>query len=409
MIKLGIGKIISEGLCRLTSKERFQHLFLIGSTGRGKTTFFLNLIQQEIDNAVIVVDPYGELVLKIASIVPKERLVYIDKDHPIGLNPLDRPHLNRTILSQEFEKLINMVASITNENQLQLTYQMIRIIRHATRVIKKEDLNIEYLVRFLDNKIERNKYQKDEYWARFDGRTKDGIKNEQPESAQRISARLSLFESDENLLPFLTGQNEFDIPQFIKEKKVVLINLDGFDELAMAFLGCLVTTFIRSYRMHQASIGGEPLFCYLDEFQYFITSDFHKFLTECRKYNISLNFSCHNLDQVDQKLLKTALSSYCLVLLGLEYEDAVRIGKNIQTSPDKLVNIEQHHAIISIRNKPYFVRCYPPTPIEDYVPDRIDSSSLVNIDFLEGDWIETDYDYSVKNQIEVKSADIFLG
>jgi hypothetical protein len=388
MIKLGLTKVLSAGLCKIDTMDRFRHLFLIGSTGKGKTTFFLNLIKQELDNAIIVVDPYGELVLKIASMVDRKRLIYIDKDHPIGINPLDRPYLNKTVLSQEFERIINMVSKITNQNQLELTYQMVRIIRNATRVLHYEDLNIDYLVKFLDNKKEREKFSNDLYWGRFDGRIKDGIRNEQPESAQRITARLSLFETDENLKPFLLGENEFDIPLFVKEKKVVLINLDGMDDLAMSFLGCIITTLIRSYRMHQAKIGGDPLYVYLDEFQYFITGDFHKFLVECRKYNISLNFSCHNLDQVGSKLLKAVLSSFCIAVLGVEYEDAKRISANMGIKADKLLNVEKHHAMISIDNKPYYVRCYPPVEIKDYIPDEAVIDEQENLNFLRPGWID---------------------
>src|SRR3954471_22795859 len=68
------------GLCR---PDRRQHLYVIGQTGTGKTTFLRNLILQDIEagEGVGVIDPHGDLALDLLDHIPRRRaddIVYFD-------------------------------------------------------------------------------------------------------------------------------------------------------------------------------------------------------------------------------------------------------------------------------------------------------------------------------------------
>jgi hypothetical protein len=391
-IDLGIPLTLSEGDCWIDEVDRDKHLFCIGETGSGKTTFFLNLIKNEISNCLIVLDPYGELSLKVASLVPKDRLIYVDKKNPICLNPFDRPFLNRSELSNDLANVINMLVKTINDDQMKMTTQMREILINALKVFDDNNLNFEYLITFLSDKFERKKYHnKSPYWARFDQVLGPGVKNEKLESSQRVSARFSLLYNDENIVPFVKGRNEFNVNQFVKDKKVIVFNFSGFDDFAMSFIGCLVTTFIKSYWQHQAKIGGDSLYYYIDEFHLFITSEFSRFLTGTRKYNISLNFSCHSLSQIDSNLAKIILGCYVVSVLGVNSSDAKIISDEINIDPKKLQSLEKYHAYISINRKAHFALCYPPVDIPDYIPE--DTTPLLlfksdNYNFLQDGWIK---------------------
>jgi hypothetical protein len=376
LIQLGIALNANEGGAIVEPKDRYKHLFLIAATGRGKTSFFLDLINKDQENALIILDPNGDLAQRAASLISKDRLIYIDKDHPISLNPLTRLHLNKSELANELIEVINSAVSAVSPEQVAITVLMAKIIRNALRVFTPEQMNIEYLGNFLEYKDERKIVADktgDKYWVNFD--KKDRFeRNEPAESAKRISARLSLFYEDENLKPFIKGENEFNISKIVKERKVVIFNLYGFDDELTAFIGSLVSHQIKSYYLHQATKDSPPLYFYVDEFSLFITDLFDRFLAESRKYNISCNFSGHSLAQLKTKLTSMILSNcYIKVAMDCGVEDAEIIAKEINCKPDRILNLNyrQYEAIVGIGKKSYHVLIPPPPDVEPYQPESI--------------------------------------
>ena len=221
----------------------------------------------------------GDLAERVAGLAPKDRLVYVDKDHTISLNPLGRNYLNRSKKANELIEVVNSaVMALTDDQQMPITVQMAKIIRNAVRVFSDDQMNIEYLGQFLEYKSERKKVP-DKYWQEFDI-TPRGQRNEQAESAKRISARLSIFYEDENLVPFIRSKYEFDIPEIVEKKRIIVFNLNGFDDESTAFIGGLVSNAMKSYYLHQATKESAPLYFYCDEYHLFINKLFARFLAE---------------------------------------------------------------------------------------------------------------------------------
>ena len=389
LIDLGIALRASDGLPVIESVDRFKHLFVLGSTGSGKTTFFLNLIREEIDNALIVLDPNGDLAERVAGLAPRDRLVYIDKDHPISLNPLARNHLNKSEKANELIEVVNSaVMALTDDQQMPITVLMAKIIRNAVRVFSDGQMDIEYLGHFLEYEAERKKVP-DKFWQNFDRKDSKGwsLNKEQIESAKRVSARLSLFYEDENLRPFIQGRNEFDIPGIVDKKKVVIFNLKGFDDEIIAFIGGLVSNAVKSYYLHQATKGSEPLYFYCDEYHLFINRLFARFLAEARKYNISMNFAGHSLKQVAKNLASMMLSS-CFVKVALTCgaEDAELLAKELNINPSEIQKLKPFEAFIGIGKKSHKVLMFPGPEIQPYKTQPAENPK--EIDFLEEGWIE---------------------
>src|SRR5207245_7517372 len=78
--------------------DRRAHMYIIGKTGTGKSTLLETLIRQDIDNGegLALLDPHGDLVEKVLSVVPEKRkgdLIYFtvpDRANPLAFNPLER-------------------------------------------------------------------------------------------------------------------------------------------------------------------------------------------------------------------------------------------------------------------------------------------------------------------------------
>src|SRR3989338_9893000 len=76
----------SDKIFGIKNKDRFQHMYVIGQTGTGKTSLLRNLAIQDIEagRGLALVDPHGEFVKDLIAAIPPERL-----EDVIYFNPID--------------------------------------------------------------------------------------------------------------------------------------------------------------------------------------------------------------------------------------------------------------------------------------------------------------------------------
>src|ERR1044071_3931664 len=87
--------------------DRRAHMYIIGKTGTGKSTLLETLIRQDMENGegLALLDPHGDLVEKVLTIVPETRrgdLLYFDvadMSKPLGFNPLEHVSPERRALA----------------------------------------------------------------------------------------------------------------------------------------------------------------------------------------------------------------------------------------------------------------------------------------------------------------------
>jgi len=362
LIELGISLKATEGLPIVEDKDRFRHTYLIGKTQTGKSTFFLNLIKQEMESgAVIVLDPAGTFAETVASFVSRDRLVYVDKNHPLVINPLDRP-LSKSELSNDFIEVINNCITGSTPS-IEITVLMAEIIRNAIRAMPDNKRNIEYLADFLNYEHQRKKCADDNYWKHFDDKDNRGwyVYREKRESAQRVASRLSAFYLDESLRRFTIGKNELDIKKIAEDKKIVCFDFKGLDSDLMIYLGNLVSTAVKSYYMREATTNSPPLYFYADEFHNFFSPAFDNMLSECAKFHISVNLSHHSFEQIDKKTLDIALGNcFTKVVFNCGYIEAERMAKEFQKKPEDFLNLKRYEAHALIGNESHHILTFSP-------------------------------------------------
>jgi len=326
--KLGKMKVAKEGRAVIDFDDLYKHMVVIGGTGKGKTTFLLN-VMEGIKVGCIVLDPYGDLAEKAYS----PGAIYVTKETPISLNPF-KQKLNDSELANLIVEAINIATKVVNPEQIESTVLMAELIRMA---IKKKVKDIASLANVLAHPKS----------------FPVPLTNEQRQSCGRIRARLSLMIDDENIKPFLFGKG-LDVAEIVRTGQRVIFDLSGLDDFATSFLGGLIATTIKSYYQHEAKQVNKPLFFVVDEFRLFFSRLFHRFLAECRKYQIGVILAGHSFNQAGRDLTDMILTNcHTKVFLGGNNEDLKAMG-------NYRVNLGKREAVAFIADKPHHIICFPP-------------------------------------------------
>jgi hypothetical protein len=295
MINLGTTLIASQGLACVDIADIYRHVYTLGNHRSGKTNFFVNCFDQLKEHAFIILDPSGELAYQIAGLADKDRLTWVDKEHPLTINPLKRRSLSRGDLTKDLIEIIDNCVTSTSQS-VEITPMMEEVIRNAIRIFNEEDMQLDYLCDFLLNERTRVKYRGDKYWLDFDEKDKSryGYKKWQHrDSAQRIATRISALYDYDDFKHFTIGENQFDLDNIISNKRIIIFNLQGFNSDSMLYMGNLIMCAIKGHFTRLKGFNKTPMFVMVDEFYQFMTPAYKTMLTGASKHNIGM-FLCHH-------------------------------------------------------------------------------------------------------------------
>ena len=303
----------SEKIFGIKNKDRFQHMYIIGQTGAGKTSLIRNLAIQDIEagRGLAVVDPHGEFVHSLLAAIPPERLadvIYfnpIDTDFPIGFNILevknpDHKHLVSSGLMSIFTKIWANVWSARMEYILNNTVLALLDTPGSTLLgIPRMLVDKVYRQKIIDNckdPVVRsywiNEYE--QYQERF-----------RTEAIAPIQNKVGQFLAT-HLVRNIVGQptSSLNIEKIMNEGKILLVNVSKglIGEDNSALLGAMLITKIQLSAMERVRIEKESdrrdFFLYVDEFQNFATDSFASVLSEARKYHLGLIISHQYIGQL---------------------------------------------------------------------------------------------------------------
>lgn len=296
----------------IRNADRFQHMYVLGQTGTGKTTLLRNLAIQDIEagRGLAVVDPHGEFVQSLLDTIPENRIndvIYfnpIDTDFPIGFNILEiknpeHKHLVSSGLMSIFTKIWANVWSARMEYILNNT---------VLALLDTPDTTLLGIPRMLVDKIYRQQIIdncKDpvvrSYWINEYEQYQERFRTE---AIAPIQNKVGQFLST-HLIRNIVGQpkSSLNIEQIMNEGKILLVNVSKglIGEDNSALLGAMLITKIQLAAMERVRIPENErrdFLLHVDEFQNFATDSFASVLSEARKYHLGLVVSHQYIGQL---------------------------------------------------------------------------------------------------------------
>lgn len=346
-------------------EDRFLHLYVIGRTGTGKTTFLETLALQDIwaGNGLCVVDPHGDLVRRLRDQVPESRksdLIYLDAPdpkQPYGYNPLRRLHPSRIPLAASglvdaFHKIWVHEWGVRMEHILRNSFFALLEYGDATladvlRLLSDPRFREAVLSRVTNTQVKL--FWKEEY-AKYNPRYRQ-------ESIAPIQNKIGAFLADPRLRRLLTEpQKDIRLREVMDSGKILLVNLakGSLGDDTASLLGALLVSSLSLAAFSRIDTQAplrRDFFLYLDEFQSFTTLSVANMVSELRKFRVGLTLAHQHLHQLEDDVRHAVLGNVgTLIAFRIGPEDAGVIGKEFAPTitPEDLVNLPNYNCYVKL-------------------------------------------------------------
>lgn len=371
----------------LDLEDRRRHVYVVGQTGTGKTTFLENMMVQDMlaGNGFAFIDPHGDAAEKLISMVPKERaedVVYFnpsDTEHPLGINlfEFDSPDQKDFIVNEA----INLLYKLYDPGRTGIMGPRFEHwFRNAALTLMADPDGatfIELPKVFTDTTYLKNKfkYLKDptvmEFWTKEMGQTSDYHKSEM---LGWFVSKFGAFQTND-MMRNIIGQTSsaFDIREIMDKRKILIVNLSKgqVGELNSKLLGMIFVMKIQQAAMSRADMPENErvdFSLYVDEFQNFSTDSFASILSEARKYRLNLIVANQFIGQLSDEIREAVFGN---VGTKLAYrtgpEDAEFLVKQFEPAFDThdLINLPNFNSVIRLMvgglpTQPFSLTALPP-------------------------------------------------
>jgi len=372
---VAIGESVFRGderIVRLSPADRLRHFYLIGQTGTGKSSLMLTMAAQDIEagNGLCVIDPHGDLVNDLLSVVPKSRINDVivfdpgDRDRPLGLNMLEhaveKPE-ERTFIVNELQSIFNRLFTAETMGPMFEQY-----MRNALLLLMEDMKNepatlVEVPRVFTDPEFRKRKLSRIQNPVVVDFWEKEAVKTSGEQGLANmtpyITSKFNNFIANDYIRPII-GQtsSSFNFREVLDTKKILLVNLSKgkIGDLNAGLLGMIITGRILLAALSRADMSEQArtdFYLYIDEFQNFTTDSIAVILSEARKYHLSLTLAHQFIAQLSNPIKSAVFGNVgSLALFRVGAEDAEYLKQYVEpnfSAPD-LMGTENRHAIVKL-------------------------------------------------------------
>jgi hypothetical protein len=373
---------------RLALEDRQRHMYVVGQTGTGKSTYLENLALQDMlnGNGFAFVDPHGDTAERLLSMVPKERtedVIYFspaDMDYPMGLNlfEFDQPD-QKDFLVQETLNMLQKLYDPTHAGIMGPRYE--HIFRNAALVVMADPnggtfIDIPKLFRDPEYLKQKLQYVKDQtvldYWQKEYPASQRS--NEAGEVTAWFVSKFGAFLSNE-MMRNIIGQpkSSLDLRYIMDNKKILLVNLSKgrTGDLNSKLLGMVFVMKFQAAAMSRANVSEEErvdFSLYVDEFQNFSTDSFATIMSEARKYHLNLIVANQFTTQLTEEIRDAVFGNIgTIVAFRVGQTDIESIGRYFQPTFDSedLLRVPNHNTIMrtligGVPTQPFSMTTLPP-------------------------------------------------
>jgi hypothetical protein len=375
---------------RMTDDDRRRHIYTIGQTGTGKSTFLQEMAKQDARNGkgFCFIDPHGDAVEDILTAIPKERAEDViifdpsDIERPLGLNMLEydpaHPEQKTFVINEMigiFDQLYDLKATGGPMFEQYMRNAMLLImddpetgstLMEISKVLADEEFR-KMKLSHCKNPITVD------FWTKE--AEKAGGEAALANMVPYITSKLTTFISNDMMRPIITQQKStINMREIIDNKKILLVNLSKgkIGEINARLLGMVLVGKILMAALSRVDTPEKEridYYLYLDEFQNVTTNSIAQILSEARKYKLCLILAHQFIAQLKEEISKAVfgnVGSLCTFRVGAE--DAEFLEKQfapIFTASD-LVNVDNRNlfAKLLVNNeltKPFNMKTFAPT------------------------------------------------
>jgi len=354
---------------RLSLGDRQRHMYVVGQTGTGKSTFLENLALQDMlsGNGFAFVDPHGDTAERLLAMVPKERtedVIYFspaDMDHPMGLNLFEFNNPDqKDFLIQEALNMLYKLYDPQHQGIMGPRYE--HLFRNAALTIMADPAGgtfVDIPKLFRDQKFVQQKLQHvtdmnvREFWLKEMPASQRS--NEFGEVTSWFVSKFGAFLSNE-MMRNIIGQTKsaFDLRNIMDNKKILLVNLSKgrTGDLNSKLLGMVFVMKFQAAAMSRANIPEDDrvdFSLYVDEFQNFSTDSFATIMSEARKYHLNLIVANQFTTQLTQEIRDAVFGNMgTIVSFRIGQNDVESLTQYFQPAfdGDDLVRIPNYNTIV---------------------------------------------------------------
>ena len=329
---------------RINPVDRRRHMYILGTTGTGKSTLAVNVCAQDIleGRGCCYIDPHGDDVENLLSIVPKERAKDVivfdpgDSERPLALNLLEyTTEEEKTFVINEminiFDKLYDLSKSGGPRFEQYMRNAMLLVmsdpasgstLMEVPRVLADANFR-KYKLKKCQNIIVRDFWMKEA--------EKAGGEASLANMTTYITSKLTPFISNDLMRPIIAQQqSSLDFRDIMDNKKILLIKLSKgkIGEMNMKLLGMIIVGKILVASLGRVDMPSDKrhdFYLYIDEFQNFVTDSIAIILSEARKYKLNLILAHQYISQLvkdnDTKVKDAVfgnVGSFCCFRIGVE-------------------------------------------------------------------------------------------
>lgn len=348
--------------------DRRRHCYVVGQTGTGKSSLLFEMARQDILNGkgVGIIDPHGDLVEDILSIIPKERAEDVvlfepaDMTRPVGLNMLEWENSEQKdfvvsemisifsklfppeIIGPMFEHYMRnaMLALMADKNNPGTLVEIPRIFT--------DDAFMEEKLSSVSDPLVRSFWLRE--WKQTVGQTKSDMLG-------YVVSKVGRFVENE-MMRNIIGQSKsgFDLPEIMNSGKIFLANLSKgrTGEMNSSLLGLILISKMQVAVMQRANVTEDQrkdFYLYIDEFHNFTTDNIATILSEARKYRLNLILAHQYIPQLEERIKNAVMGNAGTIMsFRVGAQDAEFLEKQFEPgfSRRDLVNLDNFYFVLKM-------------------------------------------------------------